>query len=77
MLNICMSISANPARIADLKENEAAASLVTALVPSQMCSPKSNLSAMACTSAKVLQAFTWLFAVISEESFELYMCALS
>ncbi|KAE9399276.1 hypothetical protein BT96DRAFT_820748 [Gymnopus androsaceus JB14] len=42
--------------------NISAASLVTALIPSQMC--QSHLPILACTSTKVLQGFTWLFSII-------------
>ncbi|KAJ3778185.1 hypothetical protein FB446DRAFT_699403 [Lentinula raphanica] len=44
--------------------NISAASVVTALMPSQMCRRTSKLSSEACTSTKVLQGFTWLFTIL-------------
>jgi hypothetical protein len=43
--------------------NICAASVVTALLPSQTCQSE-NLPRLACTSTKVLQSFTWLFTGI-------------
>ncbi|KAJ3881006.1 hypothetical protein F5051DRAFT_398617 [Lentinula edodes] len=40
--------------------NISAASVITALLPSQMCKNTHKLPSQACTSTKVLQGFTWL-----------------
>ncbi|GAW06629.1 hypothetical protein LENED_008566 [Lentinula edodes] len=40
--------------------NISAASVITALLPSQMCKNTHKLPSEACTSTKVLQGFTWL-----------------
>jgi hypothetical protein len=44
--------------------NLSAAALVTALIPSQMCQSH-HLPVLACTSSKILQAFTWLLSIIT------------
>ncbi|KAJ3735418.1 hypothetical protein DFJ43DRAFT_1057388 [Lentinula guzmanii] len=44
--------------------NISAASVVTALMPSQMCKNTVELPSDACTSTKVIQGFTWLITIL-------------
>ncbi|KIK59790.1 hypothetical protein GYMLUDRAFT_44247 [Collybiopsis luxurians FD-317 M1] len=44
--------------------NLGSASVVTALLPSRMCSGDQQLPSGACTSTRILQSFTWLFTII-------------
>ncbi|KAF5391393.1 hypothetical protein D9757_001992 [Collybiopsis confluens] len=44
--------------------NLSSASVVTALLPSQMCSGDQQLPSGACTSTIILESFTWIYSII-------------